>query len=121
MHARGAHGVGSTDDDVDGAGDIIFLYGATTHYTGGLTLENDQQLISQSHGLTVNGTSLVIGERRQRHRRRRRGARSGGTGNNIQGINFGVTSGFALSGSTVGNSTATPSPRARSTTPPAAA
>jgi hypothetical protein len=51
---NGAGGVG----DVDGIGDIIFVYGNASHYTGGLTLENNQQLIGQSVGLTVNGTAL---------------------------------------------------------------
>jgi VCBS repeat-containing protein len=45
--------------DVDGAGDTIFLYNATNHYTGGLTLENNQKLIGENQGLTVNGTPLV--------------------------------------------------------------
>ena len=43
---------------VDGAGDTIFLYNASAHYTGGLTLENNEKLIGQSQGLTVNGTTL---------------------------------------------------------------
>jgi hypothetical protein len=45
-------------DNVDGTDDTIFLYNATNHYTGGLTLENNEKLIGQNQGLTVNGTAL---------------------------------------------------------------
>jgi hypothetical protein len=45
-------------DNVDGPGDTIFLYNATAHYTSGLTLENNEKLIGQNQGLTVNGTAL---------------------------------------------------------------
>ena len=43
---NGVTGDGTTNDDVDGTGDIIFLYGGT--YTGGIVLEDGQQLISKS-------------------------------------------------------------------------
>ena len=43
---------------VDGAGDTIVLETSAAHYTGGLTLENNEQLISQSAGVTINGTTL---------------------------------------------------------------
>jgi VCBS repeat-containing protein len=95
---------GATTGDVDSAGDIIFLANGT--YTGGITLENNEQLISQSAGLVVadggggagtvtlvaaSGSNAVV-----------QGGVVLGTGNNIQGIDFGATSGFALSGSSVG-------------------
>jgi hypothetical protein len=98
-HFAGAGGV-------DHSGDTIFLESSTAHYTGGLTLENNEQLISQSNGLVVadggggGGTVTLV-------------AASGanavvdggvvlGTGDTIEGVNFGTTSGFALSGSSVG-------------------
>ena len=49
---------GGTTDSPDGANDIIFIYGGT--YSGGIVLENGQQLIGQSQGLTVNGTALEV-------------------------------------------------------------
>jgi hypothetical protein len=91
---------------VDHAGDIIFLETASNHYTGGITLENNEQLISQSAGLTVpdgsggagtvtlqaaSGANVVVD-----------GGVVLGSGNNIQGVDFGATSGFALSGTNVG-------------------
>ena len=50
---NGAGGSG----DVDGTGDIIFVYSGT--YSGGLALEASQKLFGQPHGLTVGGVSLV--------------------------------------------------------------
>src|SRR5947209_2189448 len=100
-------GVGN---NVDGAGDTIFLETSATHYTGGLTLETNEQLIGASNGLVVNdGTGAVT-----------LAAASGAanpivdggvvlaTGNNIQGIDFGSTAtagGYSLSGSSVGTAT----------------
>ncbi|SDO37433.1 cadherin domain-containing protein [Afipia sp. GAS231] len=91
-HFNGAGGV-------DGSGDTIVLETASAHYTGGLTLENNEQLISQSAGVTINGTTLLAAS----------GANAVvdggvilGSGNNIQGVDFGATSGFAVSGSSVG-------------------
>jgi VCBS repeat-containing protein len=84
---------------VDGTGDTIVLETATAHYTGGLTLENNEQLISQSAGVTINGTTLFAAS----------GANAVvdggvvlGSGNTIEGVDFGTTSGFAVSGSSVG-------------------
>jgi len=101
-HFTGAGGV-------DGAGDTIFLETSSAHYTGGLVLENNEQLISQSAGLVVPdgsggaGTVTLVGAS---------GANAvidGGvtlaSNNNIQGIDFGSSSGFALSGANVGTST----------------
>jgi hypothetical protein len=92
---------GGSADALDGANDIIFVYGGT--YSTGIVLENGQQLIGQSQGLTVNATALE--------------AASGGnplingavvlaSGNTVDGINIGNTgssSVFALSGTNVGN------------------
>jgi large repetitive protein len=84
---------------VDAAGDTIVLETATNHYTGGLTLENNEQLISQSAGVTINGDTLFTAS----------GANAVldgglvlGSGNTIEGVDFGTTSGFAVSGSSVG-------------------
>jgi VCBS repeat-containing protein len=84
---------------VDAAGDTIVLETATNHYTGGLTLENNEQLISQSAGVTINGTTLFAAS----------GANAVvdggvvlGSGNTIEGVDFGTTGGFAVSGSSVG-------------------
>jgi hypothetical protein len=99
-------GVGN---NVDGAGDTIFLETSSAHYTGNLTLENNEQLISQSAGLVVpdggggagtvtlvsaSGANAVID-----------GTVALGSGNNIQGVDFGNTSGFAIQGTNVGTST----------------
>ncbi len=84
---------------VDGTGDTIVLETASAHYTGGLTLENNEQLISQSAGVTIDGTTLFTAS----------GANAvldGGlvlaSGNTIEGVDFGTTGGFAVSGSSVG-------------------
>ena len=94
---------------VDHAGDTIFLETSSNHYTapaGGLQLENNEQLISQSAGLVVpdggggagtvtlvsaSGANVVVD-----------GGVILGSGNNIQGVNFGTSSTFALSGNNVG-------------------
>ncbi|HEY2248171.1 MAG TPA: cadherin domain-containing protein [Bradyrhizobium sp.] len=92
---------------VDHAGDTIFLETASNHYTapaGGLQLENNEQLISQSAGLVVPdggaGTVTLVSQS---------GANAVvdggvilGSGNNIQGVNFGTSTTFALSGNNVG-------------------
>jgi VCBS repeat-containing protein len=84
---------------VDAAGDTIVLENSTAHYTGGLTLENNEQLISQSAGVTINGTTLFPAS----------GANAVvdggvvlGSGNTIEGVDFGTSAGFAISGSSVG-------------------
>jgi VCBS repeat-containing protein len=88
-------------NNVDGAGDIIVLETSSAHYTGGLTLENNEQLISQSSGLVVNGTTLFSAT----------GANAVvdggvvlGSGNNIQGVDFGTTAAgsYSVSGNNVG-------------------
>jgi VCBS repeat-containing protein len=92
-HFAGAGGV-------DVAGDTIVLETASAHYTGGLTLENNEQLISQSAGVTINGTTLFAAS----------GANAVldgglvlGSGNTIEGVDFGTNAGgFAVSGSGVG-------------------
>jgi hypothetical protein len=41
------------------SGDVIFLYGGATSYTGGIALKSSQTLDGQSEGLTVEGDKLV--------------------------------------------------------------
>ncbi|WP_375412919.1 VCBS domain-containing protein [uncultured Bradyrhizobium sp.] len=91
-------------NNVDGAGDTIFLYNATNHYTGALTLENNEKLIGQSQGLTVNGTPL---EAAAAGSSTIDGTVTLASGNTIDGIAFGNVSGFSLqdSGATVGTAT----------------
>jgi VCBS repeat-containing protein len=89
--------------NVDHAGDTIFLYNTATHYTGGLTLENNEKLIGQTQGLTVNGTTLEAAT----------GSTNPiidggvvlGTGDTIDGVDLGTNSGFALSGNSVTTAT----------------
>jgi len=98
---NGVTGDGTTNDDVDGANDIIFLYNGT--YSGGIVLEDGQQLISQSQGLTVNGTVL---EAATGSNALINGAVVLASGNTIDGVDIGNTgssSVFALSGANVGN------------------
>ena len=89
---------GGSADGLDGANDIIFLYNGT--YNAGIVLEDGQQLISQSHGLTVSGTTL---EAASGSNSLINGNVTLASGNTIQGIDFGTTTGFALSGTNVGN------------------
>jgi VCBS repeat-containing protein len=95
---------GSTSGDVDSAGDTIFLETATAHYTGGITLENNEQLISQSAGLVVSdgGAGTVTLQAAGGSNAIVDGGVVLGTGNNIQGVDLGTTAGFTLSGSSVG-------------------
>jgi VCBS repeat-containing protein len=93
---------GGSADSLDGANDLIFLYNGT--YTGGIVLESGQQLIGQSQGLTVNGTTL---ETATAGNATINGTVTLADGNTIDGITFGNTSGFSLqdSGATVGTAT----------------
>ncbi len=94
---------------VDGAGDTIFLEGSGQTFTtaaGGLQLHNNEQLISQSAGLVVPdggggaGTVTLVSASGSND------VINGGvilaSGNNIQGVNFGSSSTFSLSGASVG-------------------
>ncbi len=100
----GVNGAGGSGDS-DSPNDTILVDSGT--YTGGLPLEDGQKLFGQRHGLTVSdggagavtlqaagGANTIIG-----------GGVVLGSGNNIQGIHFGDSAGFALSGSTVGTAT----------------
>jgi hypothetical protein len=93
---------GGSADSLDGANDTIFVYNGT--YTGGIVLESGQQLIGQSQGLTVNGTTL---ETASAGNATINGTVTLTSGNTIDGITFGNTSGFSLqdSGATVGTAT----------------
>ena len=94
---NGLTGDGTTNDDVDGANDIIFVYGGTL--SAGITLEDGQQLIGQSVGLTVSGTAL---EAATGSNPLINGAVVLASGNTIDGIDIGNASGFALSGTSIG-------------------
>ncbi|MBR0783848.1 cadherin domain-containing protein [Bradyrhizobium iriomotense] len=93
---------GGSADGLDGANDTIFLYNGT--YNSGIVLENGQQLIAQNQGLTINGTTLeaaVAGSVTIN------GTVTLASGNTIDGVSFGNTSGFSLqdSGASVGTAT----------------
>ena len=100
-HFNGAGGV-------DGAGDTIFLEGSGTYTApaGGLQLENNEQLISQSAGLVVpdggGGAGTVTLVSASGSNALINGGVILASGNNIQGVNFGTSSTFALSGNNVG-------------------
>jgi hypothetical protein len=51
------------DDDVDGAGDTIFVYHNGGNYTAGITLEAGQKLLGDGVGLFVNGHNVGGTER----------------------------------------------------------
>ncbi|RYD66790.1 MAG: hypothetical protein EOP58_04695, partial [Sphingomonadales bacterium] len=55
-NVNGGNGDGSTNDDVDGAGDTIFVYSGT--YTGGIVLEAGQHLYGDGHAYSVNGNTI---------------------------------------------------------------
>lgn len=97
---------GGAADGLDGANDTIFVYNGT--YNSGIVLENGQQLISQSQGLTVNGTTL---EAATGSNAVINGTVTLASGNTIDGIDFGNVSGFSLqdSGASVGTATVTDS------------
>jgi VCBS repeat-containing protein len=95
---------GSTSGDVDNAGDIIYLEGGT--YATGITLENNEQLISRSNGLVVSdgGAGTVTLDAASGSNAVINGSVVLGSGNNIQGVDFGTTAAgaFSLSGTSVG-------------------
>ncbi|MEG3181828.1 cadherin-like domain-containing protein [Sphingomonas sp. LT1P40] len=55
---NGANGDGSTNDDVDSAGETIFVYDGGAAVQGAITLENSQNLYGDGHAMTVNGISI---------------------------------------------------------------
>ncbi|MBR0757582.1 cadherin domain-containing protein [Bradyrhizobium jicamae] len=93
---------GGSADALDGPNDTIFLYNGT--YNSGIVLENGQQLIAQNQGLTVNGTTL---EAATAGSVTINGTVTLASGNTIDGVSFGNTSGFSLqdSGASVGTAT----------------
>jgi hypothetical protein len=89
---------------VDGAGDIIFMYGGD--YAGGIVLEAGQQLLTKEHGLTVNGTVLeaaVGGSVTTIDGSVTLAAGDATTFNTIQGVDFGNVGSFALTGANIGD------------------
>lgn len=55
---NGVTGDGTTNDDVDGVNQTIFVYNRGTSYTSGITLEAGQRLFGDGHEFTVNGTAI---------------------------------------------------------------
>ncbi|WP_338015317.1 beta strand repeat-containing protein [Altererythrobacter sp. C41] len=55
---NGGNGDGSTNDDVDGAGDTIFIADGGGTYTSGITLEEGQTLYGDGQAFTVNGIDI---------------------------------------------------------------
>jgi hypothetical protein len=105
------NGVGGAGD-VDAAGDTIFVFDGTV--TGNLELESGQKLFGERHGLTAPdggggaGTTTLLAPNAGAGATTINGTvtlAGGGTANNIQGINFGATTGFSLQGDNVGNAT----------------
>ena len=99
---NGAGGAG----DADLPGQTIFVYESGSSYTGGIELENNQLLIGESVGLTVNGMSI---------------GGSGGnptiatgtaandvtlaSGNTVRGFTLGNTTGAKIAGANFGTAT----------------
>jgi hypothetical protein len=90
---------------VDGIGDIIYIFTGGGNYTGGITLLNNEQVIGNGVALVVNTITL-----------RAAGARptvvnAGGAGmtlaqnNTLTGFNFGASTGFSITGTSVGTLT----------------
>ena len=99
---NGAGGVGDVDTDSD----TIFVFeGTGADYTGGIELENNQRLVGEGAGLTVNNMTIPAGNRPTI-------ANSGGnaitlaSNNTIRGLDIGNSSGSALFGNSFGTLTA---------------
>jgi hypothetical protein len=60
---NGVTGDGTTNDDVDGTGDTIFVYHNGGAYSGGITLEAGQTLLGDGQSLLVNGHNIGGTER----------------------------------------------------------
>ncbi|MBV8685614.1 MAG: tandem-95 repeat protein [Alphaproteobacteria bacterium] len=100
------------DDDVDGAGDTIFVYNRGTAYNGGITLEANQKLYGDGHAMTVNGFTIGDAGANGAINTQVNHSSYGVTlasGNTIEGINFAGSSntgvGIRDGGSTVGTLT----------------
>jgi hypothetical protein len=95
---HGLNGAGGAGDD-DSPGDVIFLKGS---FTGGLALENNQNVYGQRFGLVVGSDTLAAPTGSN-------ASIAGGlvlaSGNTIQAIDLGNAGGAALGGSTVGTAT----------------
>jgi hypothetical protein len=95
----GAGGAG----DVDGPGDILFLFAGS--YTSGIDLEQDQQLIGQGSGLVIDGQSIVPASTAPVL------TNAAGNGvvlaqdNSVTGLTVGDTAGVGITGSSFGTLT----------------
>lgn len=91
--------------DEDGPGDVLFIFSNTT-YAGPLPLEPSQQLLTQAHGLSVpdGASGSVVLSAPQGSNPTVSGVVAS-TDNTIQGLTLGASSGFSLSGSSVGTLT----------------
>ena len=88
--------------DPDEAGDFIFLYAGSGPYAGGMTLENDQQLIGNGVDLVVNAITVVTAAGTPAITNASGNGITLASGNTIRGLTVGDTSGTDISGSAVG-------------------
>ncbi len=87
--------------DLDGAGDVIFLYQGS--YTGGLVLEADQMLLGQPEGLVVNNglgavTLVTAGGSNPTISNAAGNGITLAQGNTVKRVNVSTTSGDGISG-----------------------
>ena len=108
---NGLTGDGTTNDDVDAAGETIFIYDrGTSAYNAGITLENSQQLRGDQGTFMVNG--LTVGATANNSTINHSG--TGiilGSGNTIHGLDLvgtaGTAAGITDNGASAGNLTIT--------------
>jgi hypothetical protein len=87
---------------VDAIGDIIYIFTGGGNYTGGITLLNNEQVIGNGVALVVNTITLRAAGSRPTV------VNAGGAGmtlaqnNTLTGFNFGASTGFSLTGTSVG-------------------
>jgi len=88
---NGVTGDGSTTDDVDGAGNTIFVANTGVNYVGGIALEADQKLFGDGHEFTVNGIQIGGGSTSNPTINHSAYGVTLSTGNEIRGLNFNGT------------------------------
>jgi hypothetical protein len=90
---------------VDGIGDIIYIFTGGGNYTGGITLLNNELVIGNGVALVVNTITLRAAGSRPTV------VNAGGAGmtlaqnNTLTGFNFGASTGFSITGTSVGTLT----------------